>query len=277
MQNISIKKLVKQNMAAFINTSLPLQETHNKFIVFIFNIYTHMNDKCIFIIIIIIILIALVVGLLCYFFRKGNNHINDQNYQLAFASNDEPYDKPFMMQKFITPEKCREIIAFASNKLVDSEVIGGKHKNIRNSQQCWISKNSQHVKQMFDYVAQSFNIPFENAEDLQVVRYLPGQYYNEHHDACCDNNEKCMAFVKKGGQRMLTVLIYLNNEFSEGHTYFKNLNLKIKPPTGDAIVFFPLAKGTNKCHPLALHAGMPVTAGEKWIANLWFREHKFTP
>ena len=244
-----------------------------------------MDDKCIIIVIIIIILIVLIVALLCHLSYKRHSCINnqishftqDKNYQLAFASNDEPYDKPFIMEKFITPEKCRELIAFASNKLVDSEVIGGKHKNIRNSQQCWISKNSPHVKYLFDYVAQSFNIPFENAEDLQVVRYLPGQYYNEHHDACCDNNEKCMDFVRKGGQRMLTVLIYLNNEFSEGQTYFKNLNLKIKPPTGDAIVFYPLAKGTNKCHPLALHAGMPVTAGEKWIANLWFRERKFSP
>lgn len=41
---------------------------------------------------------------------------------------------------------------------------------------------------------------------------------------------------------------YLNNEFDEDHRYFRNMNLKIKPPTGDVIVFFLLA----------LHSGMPI-------------------
>jgi prolyl 4-hydroxylase len=70
--------------------------------------------------------------------------------------------------------------------------------------------------------------------------------------------------------------IYLNDNFTGGHTYFKNLDLKLKPNIGDAVVFFPLADNSNKCHPYALHAGMPIETGEKWIANLWFREGKFT-
>ena len=154
-------------------------------------------------------------------------------------------------------------------------MVGGKIDNVRNSKQHWIVKNDELVKPIFERVSKMFNIPFENAEDLQVVRYLPNQYYREHHDSCCDNNKACTTFLSKGGQRILTVLIYLNDDFTDGHTYFKNLDMKLKVPSGDAIVFFPLAKNTSKCHPLALHAGMPVTSGEKWIANLWFREHKF--
>ncbi|XWV25865.1 hypothetical protein QJ857_gp1216 [Tupanvirus soda lake] len=239
--------------------------------------------NCTVIFVIAIILLVLMVIFMCYQYTKptGNNQIspfsNLENYKLAYANTNEPYDKPFILQHFITPDQCKKIIEYANDKLFDSEVIGGKHKNIRNSQQCWIPKYSTLVKPMFEKVSKMFGIPIDNAEDLQVVRYLPGQYYNEHHDACCDDNDKCLEFVKKGGQRMLTVLIYLNNEFEEGYTYFKNLNLKVKPPTGDAIVFFPLARGTNKCHPLALHAGMPVTKGEKWVANLWFRESTFKP
>ena len=33
--------------------------------------------------------------------------------------------------------------------------------------------------------------------------------------------------------------------------------------------------GTTKVHPLSLHAGRPVTGGEKYAFNLWFRENKF--
>ena len=231
----------------------------------------------IIIIIIIVILFIVLINLICLFCLKKNPLSQSKltNYQLAYANINDPYDKPFILHNFITPDKCKKIITYSENKLFDSEVIGGKYKNIRNSQQCWISKNNILVKSMFERISTSFNIPFQNAEDLQVVRYLPNQYYNEHHDACCDNNDKCTEFVRRGGQRLLTVLIYLNNDFTDGNTYFKNLDFKVKPLTGDAIAFFPLAQGTNKCHPLALHAGMPVTKGIKWVANLWFREHEF--
>ena len=39
--------------------------------------------------------------------------------------------------------------------------------------------------------------------------------------------------------------------------------LKFKPNMGDALIFYPLADDTNKCHPKALHAGMPIESGEK--------------
>jgi prolyl 4-hydroxylase len=124
-------------------------------------------------------------------------------------------------------------------------------------------------------IANIVNLPLENAESLQVVRYEPDGYYKEHHDSCCDNTKICNDFIKRGGQRIKTVLIYLNDDFEEGSTYFPLLNKKYKPPKYSAIIFNPLAKNSNKCHPLALHAGLPVKSGIKYIANLWFREGKF--
>lgn len=232
--------------------------------------------NAVIIIIISVIIIFIVANTICFFcFKHKQISGFDANQIAGYADVSDPYDMPFTLQQLLTPEHCRQIISASVDKLVDSQVIGGNHRNIRNSRQHWIGKNDPLVKPLFEEIARSFGIPFENAEDLQVVRYQPNQYYNEHHDSCCENNDKCIAFANRGGQRILTVLIYLNNEFDEGNTYFKNLNLKVKPATGDAIVFYPLAKNSNKCHPYALHAGMPVTGGEKWIANLWFRENKF--
>jgi prolyl 4-hydroxylase len=112
----------------------------------------------------------------------------------------------------------------------------------------------------------------ENAEPLQVVKYEPGGYYNEHHDACCDDDSKCDAFIQNGGQRVLTVLIYLNDSFEGGATEFPELKKMIKPPKYGCVIFHPLADNTNQCHPLALHRGMPVTSGTKYICNVWIRE-----
>ena len=193
----------------------------------------------------------------------------------TFAAKTDRYNKPFILDNLIDKDLCQKIINQSVDKLVDSEIISGKHKSVRNSQQYWINKNDPMVKPLFEQISSMFNIPFENAEHLQVVRYLPNQYYNEHHDSCCDDNKECADFVQRGGQRVLTVLIYLNNEFTDGQTFFPKLDLKIKPPSGSAIVFYPLAMNSDKCHPHALHAGTPVTSGEKWIANLWYRQQPF--
>lgn len=219
------------------------------------------------IVVIIIICVCILLFFVYYlnFFRKKSI--------IGFSANTDAYDTPFLLKNLLNKHLCDIIISKSVNSLTDSQVIGGKHLGIRNSKQHWISKSDPDIKPLVMTMANVFNIPFANAEDLQVVRYQPNQYYNEHHDSCCDPNPKCQEFIKRGGQRKLTILIYLNNEFTGGNTYFKNLNLKIKPETGDAIVFYPLAKNTSKCHPQALHAGLPVDSGEKWIANIWFREN----
>lgn len=216
-----------------------------------------------------IIVIIMICAILIY-------KMTTSSRQLAYTNINDPYDKPFVLENVLTKDQCQEIMNHAREKLFESEVVGGKDQSIRNSMQYWIPKNDPLVKHIFEAMSKRFNIPFENAEELQVVRYLPDQYYNEHHDACCDDNDKCKEFVKRGGQRKLTILIYLNDQFEEGNTYFKNLDLKMKAKPGDAIVFYPLAKNSSYCHPLALHAGMPVKSGEKWIANVWFRERKFS-
>lgn len=227
---------------------------------------------CALITALVIIAIIILVSLLIVY---NNKTIQPFSQTLGYANNEDPYDEPTILENVISPEYANSIIEYSRDKLVDSEVVGGKAKSVRNSQQTWISKNDELVKPIFDAICNMYNIPFENAEDLQVVRYLPGQYYNEHHDSCCDDNDKCREFVKRGGQRKLTILIYLNNDFEEGSTYFRNLDLKVKPNVGDAVVFYPLAKNSNRCHPKALHQGMSVVSGEKWVCNLWYRQNAF--
>lgn len=200
-----------------------------------------------------------------------------ENTQNSFKYDDinSGYNYPFILEKVISNEQAENIINYSKNKLIDSLVMSGKMDAIRNSKQTWINKNDPLVKSFIEYLSKMFNIPFENAEDPQIVRYLPNQFYKDHHDSCCDNVEQCKEFIKRGGQRILTVLIYLNDNFKGGETDFKNLNFKIKSKTGDALIFYPLGKEGKYCHPKALHAGLPVLEGEKWIANVWFRERKF--
>jgi prolyl 4-hydroxylase len=57
----------------------------------------------------------------------------------------------------------------------------------------------------------------ENAESLQVLRYETGQKYDAHFDYFHDRNN-----LKRGGQRVATVLMYLTDVSKGGETVFPN-------------------------------------------------------
>ena len=92
-----------------------------------------------------------------------------------------------------------------------------------------------------------------------------------------------------GGQRIATLLVYLNDveEENGGATTFRDLGkshyLKVQPKKGSALLFFPAAGGIPNA-PLdirTLHAGEAMTKDssvDKWIAQLWLRESdKYRP
>ena len=59
------------------------------------------------------------------------------------------------------------------------------------------------------------------------------------------------------------------NDVEEETTEFRDLNISVAPKKG-SIVWKNVLPGTTKVHPLSLHAGRPVTGGEKYAFNLWF-------
>jgi prolyl 4-hydroxylase len=98
-------------------------------------------------------------------------------------------------------------------------------------------------------------------EPLQILRYSPGQQFRPHFDA----------FDSTDNQRVLTMLVYLNENYEGGQTVFTHNGLTFRGRTGDGLLFRnALADGRRD--ESAQHAGLPVTAGEKWLASRWIRE-----
>ena len=190
----------------------------------------------------------------------------------GFASVEADYTMPEIKNNIITPQEAEHILKQAESSFSDSQIIGGMDKNIRKSQTTWLYTSDPIIYNVVKRICDSYNFPIENAEPLQVVKYEPGGFYNDHHDSCCDKDSKCDDFVKKSGQRVLTVLVYLNDDFEGGGTQFSEIKKIIKPPKYGGIVFRPLADNSNMCHPLGLHRGMPVESGIKYVCNLWIRE-----
>lgn len=97
-------------------------------------------------------------------------------------------------------------------------------------------------------------------EPLQVLRYRPGQEYRPHFDAI--NNAD--------NQRTFTFLVYLNEDFEGGETCFLTPDIKVKGGKGDGLLFRN-ADSAGRLDPNSRHAGLPVTAGEKFLASRWIR------
>lgn len=197
--------------------------------------------------------------------------------ELGYAHDDDDYIYPTVYNNFITPHEANYILSQAEPKFTDSETIGGGvDTQTRKSKTAWLDKCDPTIKTIIERVCAINNFPSENAEHLQVVKYGPDGFYNPHHDSTGDDNPESKEFLKSGGHRVATMLIYLNDDFEGGATRFVNLAKDVKPPKHGSILFYPLDKYNNRCHPKALHAGLPLTSGQKYIANVWVRQGPFT-
>jgi prolyl 4-hydroxylase len=195
--------------------------------------------------------------------------------KLGFCSESDKYIEPLVVDNMLTPEEAKHILHLAGSKFENSPILSGKDDSIRKSETAWLSKNDPVIKEIYKRFSNHYNFTINNAEDLQVVKYEPGGFYNDHHDSCCDDNDHCRDFARKSGQRVLTILMYLNDDFEGGYTNFPNIGINLKADKYGGIVFYPLEMGGNRCHPKALHKGTPVTSGIKYVCNLWVREKKW--
>jgi prolyl 4-hydroxylase len=191
----------------------------------------------------------------------------------GLADINSDYIPPEIIPNIITEKQNRDIIEYASTRFSPS-VVGGGFTNVvdstvRKSQTAWMSKENPIIRDLIEGICNKHNLKFENCEDMQIVKYEKDNYYKEHHDSFPFYEPD---FISQGGHRVLTTLIYLNEDFEGGETWFPALKLTVKPRRNSAVVFHPLDSKNIRCHPKALHGGNPVKSGIKYICNIWIRE-----
>ncbi|MCA9689407.1 MAG: 2OG-Fe(II) oxygenase [Nannocystaceae bacterium] len=176
---------------------------------------------------------------------------------------------------FVSDDECAHIIAVARPGLRRGEVsgeAGGVRSPGRSNDLTWVPHELDAVtSQVTARVADIVGLPSINAESMQVIRYGPGQEYRHHYDAYDLRTLRGQRCCDRGGQRMVTTLIYLSDVEEGGATGFPRLGLEVYPRRGALLVFHNCVPGTTDVHPQTIHAGLPVIRGEKWAVNLWFR------
>ena len=176
------------------------------------------------------------------------------------------YPKPVVIENFLS-ENERIHIKQAKKELQVSTVDKDRRidERIRKSETAWLSGNTDYtVRRIIKKCVSHIDRPFENCEQLQVLRYKPGGHYKPHQDV----------FYQDKNKRLYTFIIALNDEYEGGETAFPHLNEKYKLNAGDALFFHTLDNyGLDTSD--ALHGGQPVKSGEKWVCNLWVHKHPY--
>ena len=173
---------------------------------------------------------------------------------------------------------CDELIALARVRLERSETVqtdtGASEVNeSRTSQGMFFDRGEHPVCARIEArMAALLRWPLENGEGLQVLRYGPGAEYKPHYDYFDPAQPGTPVILCRGGQRVASLVCYLNTPPGGGETVFPDVNLSVAPVQGNAVFF-----SYDRPHPVtrSLHGGAPVTEGEKWVATKWLREGRF--
>jgi len=179
----------------------------------------------------------------------------------------------------LSDEECSALMDLAAPRLLRSETVdnatGGSEVNAaRTSDGMFFERGEAPLIATIEQrIAELLCWPVENGEGLQILRYRPGAEYRPHHDYFDPQHAGTARILERGGQRVGTLVVYLNTPQGGGATTFPDVGLEVAPVRGNAVFF-----SYDRAHPdtRTLHGGAPVTAGEKWVATKWLREGVFT-
>ncbi|KAI2510592.1 ShK toxin domain [Fragilaria crotonensis] len=187
------------------------------------------------------------------------------------------------LENFVTDEEADRLIQLGADEGYErSSDVGevkfdGTFDNKVNDGRTSLNACCQHAcyndtaaKQVMARIEQITNIPENNSEYLQLLKYDVGQYYQRHHDYIGFQVDR------QPGVRILTVFLYLNDVEAGGGTDFPRLGLTVMPKKGRALIWpSVLDSDPNRKDFLTEHQALPVEKGIKYGANAWLHQRDF--
>lgn len=176
--------------------------------------------------------------------------------------------------------ECDELIRLSGVKLNRSTIVdpqSGEQLPIDNRSSdgtYFLVGETEFIGRIDRRISALLRWPVENGEGLQILRYGVGGQYTPHFDYFEPSHPGSAAHLARGGQRVSTLIIYLNDVEQGGETVFPDLGLRVVPRKGSA-VYFEYCNSLGHVDPRTLHGGAPVAAGEKWIATRWMRQRRY--
>ncbi|MBP0630200.1 2OG-Fe(II) oxygenase [Cupriavidus sp. AcVe19-1a] len=185
-----------------------------------------------------------------------------------------------LYQQLLSAEECDALVALSRGRLARSPVVnpdtGDENLIDARTSMGAMFQVGEHalIERIEARIAAVTGVPAEHGEGLQILNYKPGGEYQPHFDFFNPQRPGEARQLTVGGQRIATLVIYLNTPEAGGATAFPRVGLEVAPVKGNA-VYFSYLLPDGALDERTLHAGLPVAAGEKWIATKWLRERPY--
>jgi hypothetical protein len=119
-------------------------------------------------------------------------------------------------------------------------------------------------------ISRCLDIPFRHLEAISVLHYAEGEEITEHYDFVDPKIPNYRQEIATNGQRVVTFLVYLNDDYAGGETEFPELSISHRGRCGEAL-FFVNALADGSADERTLHAGRSTTNGDKWVVSQFVR------
>ena len=211
---------------------------------------------------------------------RANTIVIDERSIRLVAALAQPVALVF--DNVLSADECAQLIALASQRLAPSTLVDpGTGMDVANANRSsegmfFQPQENPLVARIERRVAQLMNLPLENGEGLQILRYRSGAQITPHFDFLMPTNAANRASLERSGQRVSTMLLYLNDVVQGGETLFPEIGFQVAPRQGSAL-YFEYCNSAGQLDARSLHASAPVGTGEKWVATKWMRQRRFVP
>jgi hypothetical protein len=182
-----------------------------------------------------------------------------------------------VVENFISPAVCDWIISRARGRLTRARVydaVAG-HDLVSNTRTNSVANCSLGNVELLDLLLQSrmsvaCRQPMRNMEAPAVLHYAVGEQNSDHYDFVDPQIPNYAQELARNGQRVVTFLVYLNDDYEGGETAFPQLGFSHKGKRGEGL-FFVNALPDMQPDLRMVHSGQPTTRGEKWIVSQFIR------
>jgi prolyl 4-hydroxylase len=182
----------------------------------------------------------------------------------------------YFVQDFLSRVECVELMKLIDLNRAPSELMASHpDPEFRTSDTCNLHPFDNLVVSIEDRICKLMGVDPRYGETLQGQVYEVGKQFKAHYDWFLKGSSYWDDMQISGGQRTWTAMIYLNEPGAGGETNFPTAGMMVQPRTAMLVIWNNMDE-LGKPNQLALHAGMPVLAGTKYIVTKWFREKFWT-
>ncbi|MFT3810458.1 MAG: 2OG-Fe(II) oxygenase [Micropepsaceae bacterium] len=174
--------------------------------------------------------------------------------------------------RLLTPEECDYVISRAAPYLRVVERPGMPGYGLRTYMLAPLGlvESDALIQSLDELISRALGEPSANGETLSMLHYVPGQLFGPHWDWLDPSVPAQHQMIETGGQRIRSLVVYLNEGYEGGETVFPRVGWRFKGKRGDALMWDNV-DAAGEIDIRSQHEGTPPRSSEKFVLSKWMR------